>query len=48
MNCLTKPHFFSFLQTLGTGSDVSFIKDNPGFSDIEIVRIERGGEVTYQ
>lgn len=43
-----KTFFFSLLQTLGTGSDVSFIKDNPGFRDIEIVRIERGGEVTYQ
>ena len=30
--------------TLGTGSDPSFIRDE---SNIDIVRIERGGEVTY-
>ena len=33
--------------TLGTGSDADFIKDSGLSSSIDIVRIERGGEVTY-
>ena len=33
--------------TLGTGSKVDFIKFDPSSSDVEIYRIERGGEVTY-
>ena len=33
--------------TLGTGSDADFIKDSRLTSSIDIVRIERGGEVTY-
>lgn len=33
--------------TLGTGSDDRFVKFNPSQSDLDLVRIERGGEVTY-
>jgi len=35
--------------TLGTGSDLAFIKSasEGGLSDVDVVRIERGGEVTY-
>ncbi|MFM7883436.1 MAG: lipoyl(octanoyl) transferase LipB [Microcystis panniformis] len=33
--------------TLGTGSDIKFIKFNLDKTDKEVYRIERGGEVTY-
>ena len=33
--------------TLGTGSDPEFIKESGLSSSIDVVRIERGGEVTY-
>ena len=33
--------------TLGTGSDIKFIKFNLDKTDNEVYRIERGGEVTY-
>jgi lipoyl(octanoyl) transferase len=33
--------------TLGTGSDIKFIKFNLDKNDKEVYRIERGGEVTY-
>jgi lipoyl(octanoyl) transferase len=33
--------------TLGTGSDVKFIKFNLDKTDKEVYRVERGGEVTY-
>ena len=33
--------------TLGTGANLDFVKFNPHDSDLEIYRIERGGEVTY-
>ena len=33
--------------TLGTGSDPDFIKESGLSSSIDVVRIERGGEVTY-
>ena len=33
--------------TLGTGSTVDFLKFDPQQADLEIHRIERGGEVTY-
>lgn len=33
--------------TLGTGSTVEFLKFDPQTTDIELHRIERGGEVTY-
>jgi lipoyl(octanoyl) transferase len=33
--------------TLGTGSDVKFVKFNLDITDKEVYRIERGGEVTY-
>lgn len=33
--------------TLGTGSDPDFIKESGLLSSIDVVRIERGGEVTY-
>ena len=33
--------------TLGTGSDIEFIKFNLNKTDKEVHRIERGGEVTY-
>ncbi|BAZ45880.1 lipoate-protein ligase B [Chondrocystis sp. NIES-4102] len=33
--------------TLGTGSILDFLKFNPEKTDLEIHRIERGGEVTY-
>ncbi|MDV3001167.1 MAG: Octanoyltransferase [Chroococcopsis gigantea SAG 12.99] len=33
--------------TLGTGSDINFIKFNTSETNAEIHRIERGGEVTY-
>ncbi|MDY7022078.1 MAG: lipoyl(octanoyl) transferase LipB, partial [Cyanobacteriota bacterium] len=33
--------------TLGQGADVKFIKFNPNSHNIELHRVERGGEVTY-
>ncbi len=33
--------------TLGQGADTQFLKFDPAQSSIEVVRIERGGEVTY-
>ncbi|MDB9396020.1 lipoyl(octanoyl) transferase LipB [Microcystis aeruginosa] len=33
--------------TLGTGSDIKFVKFNLDKTDKEVYRIERGGEVTY-
>ncbi|NJP11723.1 MAG: lipoyl(octanoyl) transferase LipB [Leptolyngbyaceae cyanobacterium RU_5_1] len=33
--------------TLGQGADSKFLKFNPAQSEREVVRIERGGEVTY-
>jgi lipoyl(octanoyl) transferase len=33
--------------TLGTGSSLEFLKFDPAQTDIEVHRIERGGEVTY-
>lgn len=33
--------------TLGTGSTLEFLKFDPSISDVEVHRIERGGEVTY-
>lgn len=33
--------------TLGQGSDIQFLKFDPVQSSVEVVRIERGGEVTY-
>ena len=33
--------------TLGTGSDIKFIKFNLDKTDKEVYRIERGGEVTH-
>lgn len=33
--------------TLGQGSDASFLKFDPTQTDLELHRIERGGEVTY-
>lgn len=33
--------------TLGTGANLDFVKFNPHNSNLEIHRIERGGEVTY-
>jgi lipoyl(octanoyl) transferase len=33
--------------TLGTGSDVQFLKFDPRQGDREVYRVERGGEVTY-
>ena len=33
--------------TLGQGADPKFIKFNPNSDDIELHRVERGGEVTY-
>jgi lipoyl(octanoyl) transferase len=33
--------------TLGQGSDTRFLKFDPDRSAVEVVRIERGGEVTY-
>jgi lipoyl(octanoyl) transferase len=33
--------------TLGQGSDPTFLKFDPATSPVEIVQIERGGEVTY-
>jgi lipoyl(octanoyl) transferase len=33
--------------TLGQGADTRFLKFDPATSDHELVRIERGGEVTY-
>jgi lipoyl(octanoyl) transferase len=33
--------------TLGQGSDTRFLKFDPGHSNYELVRTERGGEVTY-
>ncbi|MGC8713369.1 MAG: lipoyl(octanoyl) transferase LipB [Leptodesmis sp.] len=33
--------------TLGQGSDTRFLKFDPACSPVEVVRIERGGEVTY-
>jgi lipoyl(octanoyl) transferase len=33
--------------TLGTGSDIKFIKFNLDKTDKEVYRIERGGQVTY-
>ncbi len=35
------------IYTLGQGADKDFLKFNPEQSDWEVVRIERGGEVTY-
>ncbi len=33
--------------TLGQGSDIEFLKFDPAQSPVKVVRIERGGEVTY-
>ncbi|MCG5061280.1 MAG: lipoyl(octanoyl) transferase LipB [Limnoraphis sp. WC205] len=33
--------------TLGQGADPKFIKFNPNLSNVELHRVERGGEVTY-
>jgi lipoyl(octanoyl) transferase len=33
--------------TLGTGSNLNFLKFDPDRSDREVYRVERGGEVTY-
>lgn len=35
------------IYTLGQGADVQFLKFDPAHCDDELVRIERGGEVTY-
>lgn len=35
------------IYTLGQGADEDFLKFNPDQSEWEVVRIERGGEVTY-
>ncbi|MBD1871331.1 lipoyl(octanoyl) transferase LipB [Cyanobacteria bacterium FACHB-471] len=33
--------------TLGQGATLDFVKFDPDASDIEVCRVERGGEVTY-
>ena len=33
--------------TLGQGSDIGFLKFDPASADVELVRVERGGEVTH-
>jgi lipoyl(octanoyl) transferase len=35
------------IYTLGQGSDLGFLKFDPALSTVEVVQIERGGEVTY-